>query len=141
MKRIITIAALILSSLSLNAQTIDPKVTQDTLNSTICVSGYTKTVRPSVYYTNKIKKQRMLDAGIPWENRKQYQLDHIMALTLGGHPSDPANLQLLILKGEDGAYKKDAVSRKLNKLVCSGQIRLEDAQSCIMAGWKTCNVN
>src|SRR5664279_936918 len=34
---------------------MDPKVTQDNIDQTICVSGYTKTVRPPVSYTNSLK--------------------------------------------------------------------------------------
>src|ERR1035437_3933713 len=38
---------------------IDPRVTQVNINSTICVSGYTATVRPSTSVTNKIKVEQM----------------------------------------------------------------------------------
>ncbi|TFW06156.1 hypothetical protein E4K72_10545 [Oxalobacteraceae bacterium OM1] len=34
-------------------------VRQDTIRETICVSGYTKAVRPSTNYTNSVKKLLM----------------------------------------------------------------------------------
>ena len=35
---------------------IDPAITQKNIHTTVCVKGYTKTVRPPSYYTNKLKK-------------------------------------------------------------------------------------
>ena len=37
---------------------VNPKVTQDNIQKTICVSGYTKTIRPPVSYTNKLKLEQ-----------------------------------------------------------------------------------
>ena len=33
----------------------NPDVTQDNINNTICVSGWTKTIRPTTKYTNDLK--------------------------------------------------------------------------------------
>ena len=38
---------------------IDPVVTQKNIGSTICVVGYTKTVRPPVSYTNALKFKQL----------------------------------------------------------------------------------
>src|SRR3954464_6160885 len=37
----------------------DPRVTQDNIQTTICVSGYTATVRPTSGYTNRVKKEQL----------------------------------------------------------------------------------
>ena len=39
----------------------NPDVTQSTIDSTICVSGWTSTVRPPTSYTNPLKEQGIAD--------------------------------------------------------------------------------
>ena len=46
------------------------------------MSGWTKTVRPPVSYTNKIKRQEMRVAGVT--KSTDYELDHVVPLELGG---------------------------------------------------------
>ncbi|WP_218177799.1 hypothetical protein [Amycolatopsis australiensis] len=41
----------------------NPDVTQATIGSTIYVSGWTATIRPSSTYTNALKKQHIIDYG------------------------------------------------------------------------------
>lgn len=38
---------------------VDPAVTQDNIDRTICVPGYTRTVRPPAAYTNRIKREEL----------------------------------------------------------------------------------
>src|SRR5581483_3255450 len=38
---------------------LDPDVTQATIHSTICVRGWTSTIRPPVEYTNELKLRQM----------------------------------------------------------------------------------
>ena len=71
---------------------IDERVTQENVQSTICVSGYTRTVRPSTSYTNRLKRQGILDYGYEDTNPQHYEEDHLVPLELGGHPTDPGNL-------------------------------------------------
>ena len=40
---------------------IDPTITQQNIQNTVCVKGYTKTVRPPAYYTNKLKKAQIIE--------------------------------------------------------------------------------
>lgn len=53
----------------------DPAVTQDNIHQTICASGWSKTRRPPVTYTNKIKFALMAAAGVPRASASQYELD------------------------------------------------------------------
>src|SRR6266508_664195 len=41
----------------------NPDVSQDTIDQTICVSGWTATVRPPTSYTNPLKEQGIVDYG------------------------------------------------------------------------------
>jgi hypothetical protein len=114
---------------------VNPAVTQATIHTTICEHGWTASVRPSLYYTNKIKRLRLRDIGLPWVAAKRYELDHVIPLTLGGAPRDPANLSLQLWPE---ARVKDKLEVKLNRLVCSGKMPLSDAQACIHTDWRAC---
>lgn len=113
---------------------VDPSVTQDNLFQTICVKGYTSTVRPAVEYTNKLKRQQIADYGYADTNLRNYEEDHLISLELGGAPSDPKNLW-----PEPGASpnEKDKIENLCHKKICSGQISLKDAQYQISTNWTT----
>jgi hypothetical protein len=124
---------------------INPAVTPATLRSTICVPGYTKTIRPKTGYTNGIKRQEMQALGMPWSRASEFELDHHIPLTLGGAPADPANLWLQSwassaagYHGETDARLKDKLEVRLNHEVCSGHLKLDEAQACIWKDWRAC---
>ena len=104
---------------------LNPEVTQATIQDTICQHGYTKTVRPPVSYTNQIKIQLMQQEGLPLELISNKILDHRIALSSGGAPSDPRNL---VLQDRDDAARKDQLEFEMHRQICSGQISLHDAQ-------------
>jgi hypothetical protein len=112
----------------------NPAVTQANINQTICVSGWTKTIRPPVSYTNKLKLKQMKELGLTGEPR-DYEEDHHISLELGGHPTDPKNLWPEKWDGEWGAHKKDVIETRLKRMVCTGQISLADAQHAIATDW------
>ena len=45
----------------------NPAVTQETIGNTICVFGWTKTVRPPVSFTNRVKIKLILELELPEE--------------------------------------------------------------------------
>jgi hypothetical protein len=109
----------------------DPSVTQDNIATTICRSGYTETVRPSVSQTDKAKKTLYTDYGIP--SGTTSELDHLVSLELGGS-NDVANLWPEVGKIPN---PKDTVENDLHKAVCSGKVPLVAAQQAIAANWTT----
>jgi hypothetical protein len=113
---------------------LNPAVTPSTLQSTICVKGWTTSIRPPVSYTNRIKKQRMADMGLPLELIGDFQLDHKLPLSLGGSPDDPRNL---VLQDQDEAEEKDAVERCLPAAVCAGAVDLNQAQQAMWRDWRS----
>ena len=117
---------------------LNSDVTQATIGQTICVPGYTRTVRPSASYTNAIKRRMLLAQGIPVVNAQNYELDHIIPLTLGGHPKSLDNFMLQLWEGPNGAKVKDKLEPRLNRLVCAGKLPLAEAQSCIYKNWQAC---
>ena len=117
---------------------LNPDVTQASIGQTICVAGYTKSVRPASSYTNGVKSRLMGDAGLDPALKGDYELDHIVPLALGGHPRKLSNLMLQPWDGPQGAHMKDILEARLLHLVCSGDVTLTDAQICIAADWAAC---
>jgi len=113
---------------------IDLRVTQENINSTICVSGYTATVRPSTSVTNKIKTERMEVYG-DTDSPSNYELDHLIPLELGGSPDSVLNLFPEPYANPYGAQEKDKVENYLHKQVCDGAIALQAAQQEIRTNW------
>ena len=114
---------------------IDPGVTQGNIHSTICVSGYTDTVRPSTSYTNPVKVWQIAQYG--WTgSTSDYEEDHLIPLELGGNPTDAHNLWPEPYAEPNGARDKDKVENALHAKVCSGQVALADAQNEIATNWE-----
>jgi len=113
---------------------IDPTVTQDNIRSTICVSGYTKTVRPPEQRTHRLKLQIMAAYGRSGGLR-DYELDHFIPLELGGCPDCRSNLWAEPYDASLGAKQKDRVENYLHRQVCSGVISLKEAQDAIRNDW------
>ena len=112
----------------------NPAVTQDNIHATICVSGWTKTIRPPASYTTKLKKQQMAAANLPGDAHA-YEEDHLISLEIGGNPTDPANLWPQTWDGPHSAHKKDVLETKLKRLVCAGKLPLAAAQLAIRTDW------
>lgn len=112
---------------------VNPAVTQDNLPQTICRSGYTKTVRPPVSYTNKLKAEQMRAYGFT-DDIRNHEEDHLVPLEVGGAPSDPKNLWP---EPGNSPNAKDNIENLLHDAVCSGRISLQAAQQRIMDNWVT----
>lgn len=115
---------------------LNPDVTQETIDQTICVPGYTKTVRPSTRFTNGVKQMLLKRAGRDPAEASEYELDHVIPLALGGHPRKLENLALQPWEGENGAKRKDRIEVKLQCLVCYRQVTLANAQHEIASDWQ-----
>ena len=70
---------------------VNPDITQANIHQTICSPTWsTKTIRPPVTYTSRLKQQQLAHATD--KNPAHYEEDHFISLELGGHPRDPRNL-------------------------------------------------
>ncbi|MFI6154651.1 hypothetical protein ACIBCA_18410 [Kitasatospora sp. NPDC051170] len=119
----------------------NPDVSQDTIDSTICVGGYSTSIRPSTSYTNRLKIQQIAQYGYADTNTADYEEDHHIPLSLGGHPTDPRNLwpqpRYATGPNDNTAADKDTVEYKLYKAVCNHQVDLVPAQQAIATDWTT----
>jgi hypothetical protein len=117
-------APAVLASATMTPGSLNPDVTQATIGETICVRGWTATVRPPTEYTNELKQEQMplyAEAGSP----SDYQEDHLISLELGGNPTDPKNLWP---EPYPRAADVDKIENQLNDKVCSGELTLAEAQ-------------
>ncbi len=119
----------------------NPAVTQASIGSTICVSGWTATVRPPPSYTSALKVQQIGEYGYTTTSTAVYEEDHLIPLELGGAPSDPRNLwpepySVNLADGTPvGARVKDAYETLLRQAVCAGTISLAAARARIGDQW------
>lgn len=118
---------------------INPNVKQKNIKNTICVSGFSKNIRPPVSYTNPLKVKLMHSYGFT-DSRSNYELDHLIPLSIGGSPKSVTNLWPEPGYGQYDYHIKDRYENYLHRAVCSGKISLEEAQKDIaynwLVGWK-----
>jgi hypothetical protein len=112
------------ASWKLTPGVLNPEVTQSNIRSTICVSGWTKTVRPPTTYTTELKRRQIPAYGLTG-SLADFQEDHLISLELGGDPTDPRNLWPEPIKR---ATEVDRIENDLNRKVCEGSLSLADAQ-------------
>lgn len=112
---------------------ISPKVTQDTLATTICRTGYTKSIRPPASIT-ETEKRESAAAYDYTGSLKDAEYDHLVPLELGGDPNDPRNLWI---EPSASPNLKDGVEHKLHQRVCDGVLPLAAAQEAIASDWTT----
>jgi len=115
----------------------DPRVIPDDIHSTICVSGYTATVRPPSSYTDSLKRQQIGAYGYSDTNLADYEEDHLIPLELGGSPTDRKNLWPEPRGGDFPASKKDVLENSLHAKVCAGLMTLASAQAAIATNWES----
>ncbi len=114
----------------------NPTVSQANIGSTICVRGWTKTIRPpaSVTEPQKLESMRRYGASGP---AGTFEFDHLIPLELGGAPDDRRNLWP---EPDDNPRpgvlnSKDLVENAANRAVCAGRLPLAQAQQEMAASW------
>jgi len=117
-------APVVRASWTVTPGVLNPEVTQATIASTICIRGWTKTIRPSSDYTSRLKLEQLRAYGLRGRPT-EFQEDHLISLELGGHPTDPRNLWP---EPYPRASDVDRIENELNDAVCSGRLTLADAQ-------------
>lgn len=111
---------------------LNPAVSQATIASTICVSGWTATIRPPSSYTSSLKVEQLAAFGYTDQNARDYEEDHRLPLELGGSPRDTSNLS-----PEPGPSPnpKDTAENSARADVCAGRATLQQEQVAFIATW------
>ena len=110
---------------------LNPNVTPATIGSTICVHGWTATVRPPTSYTDAIKDQSV-PAG---HTKAEYELDHLDSIEDGGDPRASNNLWMQAYNDTYGARTKDVLETKVAHMVCAGTLTLDQARAALSPNW------
>lgn len=114
----------------------NPEITDGNIFSYICSRKWsTRMIRPPVSYTNLLKRQQIEEYGYDDKNPKHYEEDHMIPLTLGGHPTDPKNLWPESWFTKPNAHDKDTVEIYLKEKVCKREMTLSEAQRAIVEDW------
>lgn len=110
---------------------LNPAVTPRTLRSTICRSGWTRTVRPPDSVTEREKRASLAAYG-DGGSLSSYEYDHLVPLELGGAVNDARNLWP---EPAPTPNRKDTLEGRLRRLVCAGHLGLAVAQLAIARDW------
>ena len=118
---------------------LNPAVTQADIESTICVRGYSQSIRPPEAYTERLKREQIREYGYRNRDLWHYEEDHLLPLSVGGSPTSPENLwpQPHRVAGGWGSFAKDRLESQLHWLVCHRGLPLVTAQRAILQNWIT----
>jgi hypothetical protein len=114
----------VLASWTMTPGVVDPRVTPANVQSTICVSGWSRSIRPPSDYTSRLKVEQMRAYGLRGPPSK-FQEDHLISLELGGNATDPRNLWP---EPYPRASDVDRIENELHAKVCEGSLDLREAQ-------------
>jgi hypothetical protein len=115
----------------------DPTLTPGAVRTTdvgeICSTG-TRELR---HWSRERDDRIMLEYGLPLGPHPQYEVDHLVPLSIGG-ADDDANLwpePRRSIEPTFNAERKDELEWKLRDLVCSGALDVHVAQKAIAEDW------
>lgn len=116
---------------------LNPAVTARSIEDTICIRGWTRTIRPPERYTEPLKRAQIRAYGYSDRRPWHYEEDHLIPLDLGGSPTSPFNLwpEPYLGPRQWGAYAKDRLERRMVGLVCRHTLSLARAQTMMATNW------
>lgn len=97
----------------------------------ICERGFARSHRLDAAHYYPIARQVFERAGVPWQDRHNWRIDHVRPVCLAG-TWDLSNLQL---QRPDEAAAKDRLEWKACRDVCQGRVSLTEARSWF-ADWR-----
>jgi hypothetical protein len=123
---------------------LTPGVAATTNIASLCVRGYSGSVRPRGIAWRRIKDAVYTRYGVPRGHRSEfdrqgkrrpaYAIDHLIPIELGGSPEDLRNLWPEPI---NESRRKDRVENALHSLVCSSAMPIATAQRAIARDWRS----
>jgi Metal binding domain of Ada len=98
----------------------------------ICTPGYSKKVRD---VPQAVKEKAYAEYGITSRQPREYEVDHLISLELGGSNSIKNLWPESYLTEPWNARVKDTLENKLHKMICDGTIDIKVAQQAIASDW------
>jgi hypothetical protein len=102
--------------------------------STICRARHSRSVRPPESYTEPLKLREMRAYGLPGR-ASECEEDHLIALLIGGAPTDPTNLWPEPRRGPENAGEKDQMETWAARMACARRIPLGSLQHQMASDW------
>lgn len=109
-----------------------PGAVLDVTAADVCISGYSRRVRnvPAA-----VKRQAYALYGLRTHESGEYEVDHLISLSLGGSNSIRNLWPQSFRTHPWNAYVKDELENELHRRVCAGTIDLAKAQYVISHNW------
>lgn len=116
---------------------INHSVSASNIDRTICVHGWTRTVRPSDHYTDRLKDRQIIEYGYTDTNPRHYEEDHLIPLDLGGSPTSKRNLwpEPHLTPHQWGSRAKDRLEVIMLHRVCKRRMKLDTARQMMANNW------
>lgn len=120
---------------------VNPAVTQQNIDETICRRDRAPLVRPPPESdTERIKRHLLSFPLSPYYDRSspiwRYRLDRRLPVALGGSPDDPQNLWPEPRDGLWNADRKDELEAVIRSLVCRRVLTLRAGQEVFWGDWR-----
>lgn len=117
---------------------IDPEVTAENIQESICkqkpISWSQAHLPPSSWMEN-LEKEQIEQYHYSDTSPKHYHEDHLIPLSLGGHPTDAKNIWPQPLVAKWSARRKDYLEDVITRKVCKGEMSLTEAQDIFRTNW------
>jgi hypothetical protein len=111
---------------------LSPGDVLDVTKDQICVKGYSGDTRS---VPESLKNKVYAEYGIASHKPKEYEIDHLISLELGGSNKEENLWPQSYLSSPWNAHVKDKLENHLHALVCSGRVDLKTAQQEISHDW------
>ncbi len=99
----------------------------------MCQVGYAAGMR---HYDRKLRNQVFESYGLVDVDRRDYELDHLIPISIGGASDDAKNLWPESRRTRPwNAEVKDTLKDVLHREVCAGRVPLKEAQDAIRTDW------
>jgi hypothetical protein len=100
--------------------------------SDMCKMGYAASVRD---VGPELRSEVFREYGLFWGHRRDYEIDHLVPLSLGGQNSIQNLWPESRVTHPWNARVKDLLEDVLHREVCAGRVSLEEAQEAIRTDW------
>lgn len=116
----------------------DPEVTADNIQESICKQkpiSWSQAHLPPASWLEDMEKQQIEQYHYSDTSPKHYHEDHLIPLSLGGHPTDIRNIWPQPLVAKWSARRKDYLEEVISRKVCKGEMTLNEAQDLFRTNW------
>ncbi|MBM3203070.1 hypothetical protein FJZ55_04095 [Candidatus Woesearchaeota archaeon] len=117
---------------------IDPEVTADNIQESICKQkpiSWSQAHLPPASWLENLEKEQIGQYHYSDTGPKHYTEDHLIPLSLGGHPTDAQNIWPQPLVAKWSARRKDYLEEVITRKVCKGEMPLAEAQDLFRTDW------